>query len=114
MEQSNIFLLNKQIETETVGSGVTRQILGYSQEIMLVKVVFEKGGVGDMHSHPHVQSSYIESGRFEVTVDGNTQILEKGDGFFVPSGRLHGLICLEGGCVIDAFTPAREDFLQAK
>lgn len=114
MEQGNIFLLSKQIKTETVGAGVTRQILGYSKEIMLVKVVFEKGSVGDMHSHPHVQSSYIESGRFEVTVGGNTQILEKGDGFFVPSGELHGLICLEAGSVIDTFTPAREDFLKAK
>lgn len=114
MKHSNIFLLSKDIDIEIVGKGVTRQILGYDKDIMLVKVTFEKGSVGDMHSHPHVQSSYIESGKFEVTIDDKKQVLEKGDGFFVPSGSLHGLICLEPGAVIDTFTPAREGFLQVK
>lgn len=114
MRQSNIFLLNKHIGIEPVGQGVSRQILGYDKNIMLVKVTFEKGSVGEMHSHPHVQSSYIESGKFEVTIGEETQVLEKGDGFFVPSDSLHGLTCLEAGAVIDTFTPAREDFLQVK
>lgn len=114
MKQSNIFLLSSDIPVETVGKGVTRQILGYDKDIMLVIVTFEKGSVGDIHSHPHVQSSYIESGKFEVTISDKKQVLEKGDGFFVPSGSLHGLICLESGVVIDTFTPAREDFLQVK
>lgn len=114
MKQSDIFLLSKDIVVETVGKGVTRQILGYDKDIMLVKVIFEKDSIGDIHSHPHVQSSYIESGKFEVTIDGKKQILEKGDGFFVPSGSLHGVICLAPGVVIDTFTPTREDFLQVK
>lgn len=111
MEQSDVFLSGKDIKTERVGEGVIRRILGYDKDIMLVKVCFEKGSIGDTHSHPHTQSSYIESGKFEVTIDGQKQLLEKGDGFFVPSGIQHGLICLQAGAVIDCFTPAREDFL---
>ncbi|MDR1881564.1 MAG: cupin domain-containing protein [Prevotella sp.] len=111
MRESKEFILQKDIITEPVGEGVTRQILGYNDELMLVKVFFEKGGVGDMHSHPHVQSSYVESGRFEVTIDGKKQELAKGDGFYVPSGATHGLTCLEKGAVIDAFSPARKDFI---
>jgi quercetin dioxygenase-like cupin family protein len=111
MKKSKEFILQKDIITETVGDGVTRQILGYNDELMLVKVSFEKGSIGDMHSHPHVQSSYIESGRFEVTIDGKTQELAQGDGFYVPSGTVHGLICLEKGAVIDAFSPMRKDFI---
>ncbi|EGK02909.1 MULTISPECIES: cupin domain-containing protein [Dysgonomonas] len=111
MKKSKEFILQKDIITETVGDGVTRQILGYNDELMLVKVSFEKGSIGDMHSHPHVQSSYIESGRFEVTIDGKTQELAQGDGFYVPSGAVHGLICLEKGAVIDAFSPMRKDFI---
>ena len=111
MKKSKEFILQKDIITETVGDGVTRQILGYNDELMLVKVSFEKGSIGDMHSHPHVQSSYIESGRFEVTIDGKTQELAQGDGFYVPSGVVHGLICLEKGAVIDAFSPMRKDFV---
>jgi len=111
MKQSKEFILQKDIAIEAVGKGVTRQILGYDKDIMLVKVSFEKGSIGDMHNHTNVQSSYIESGRFEVTISGKKQILERGDGFFVPSGSSHGLICLDAGSVIDTFTPAREDFL---
>lgn len=111
MKKSDSFILNKDTTTEKVAPGTTRQILGYDANIMLVKVGFEAGAIGQMHSHPHVQSSYIDSGKYEVTIDGKKQILEKGDGFFVPSGVTHGLVCLEAGSVIDTFTPAREDFL---
>lgn len=111
MKQTNNFILNEDAKIKEVAPGTTRQILGYNNNIMLVKVSFETGAIGDMHSHPHVQTSYIDSGKFEVTIDGDKQILEKGDGFFVPSGKVHGLICLEAGAVIDTFTPAREDFL---
>lgn len=111
MKQTDVFLLSKNIPVETTGEGVSRQILGYDANIMLVKVNFEKGSIGSMHSHPHVQTSYIESGKFEMTIDGKKQILEKGDGFFVPSGIEHGLVCLEVGAVLDCFNPVREDFL---
>lgn len=111
MKQSDVFLLSKNITIQAVGNGVTRQILGYGDDIMLVKVGFEKGSIGDPHTHPHVQSSYIESGKFEVTIDGKKQVLKKGDGFFVPSEKVHGVVCLEAGVIIDCFTPTRKDFL---
>lgn len=112
MKQSKEFLLHKEIAVETVGNGVTRQILGYNSQILLAKITFQKGSVGDVHQHPHVQTSYIESGKFEVMINNNKQILEKGDGFFVPGDTDHGVLCLEEGVIIDTFTPAREDFLK--
>lgn len=112
MEQSKEFILHNEIPVETVGKGVTRQILGYNNDIMLVKIAFEKGAIGDIHSHPHIQTSYIVKGKFEVTINNNRQILEEGDGFFVPGNCLHGVLCLEEGIIIDTFTPVREDFLK--
>ena len=32
-------------------------------KLMTVEFTFEKGGVGALHSHPHVQASYIAEGR---------------------------------------------------
>ena len=40
--------------------------MGYDGQIMLVKVLFEKGAVGQPHEHFHSQSTYIVSGVFEV------------------------------------------------
>lgn len=111
MEQSNIFLLHQNVPIETVGEGVTRQIMGYNKDIMLVKVEFQAGSIGYIHSHPHLQTSYVASGKFEVDIEGNKQILASGDGFFVPSNRPHGVVCIESGILIDSFSPWREDFI---
>ena len=79
----------------------------------MVEFGFEKGGVGALHSHPHVQSSYVAEGRFEVTIDGKTEIVEAGGAFIVPSNLVHGVKALEAGRLVDTFTPHRADFLVA-
>ena len=37
---------------------------------MVVKVKFEKGAVGAVHHHVHSQVTYVESGKFEFTING--------------------------------------------
>ena len=91
--------------------GNRRRVLLHTDELMMVEVGFEKGGIGALHSHPHVQSSYVAEGRFEVTIDGNTEVVEKGGAFIVPSSLVHGVRALEAGRLVDTFTPHRADFL---
>ena len=91
--------------------GSSRRVVLDLPELMLVEFTFVKGGVGALHSHPHIQSSYIASGVFDVTIDGITQRLAAGGGYIVPSGVVHGVIAIEAGKLIDSFTPRREDFL---
>jgi quercetin dioxygenase-like cupin family protein len=95
-----------------VESGVTRQILGYDPHLMLVRVTFDKGAIAALHSHPHRQVTYVESGAFEATVDGSTKVLSSGDCYLVPPEAIHGVRALEPGVLIDVFTPAREDFIR--
>ena len=59
--------------------GNRRRVLLHTDELMMVEFGFDKGGVGALHSHPHVQASYVAEGRFEVTIDGRTEILEAGE-----------------------------------
>jgi quercetin dioxygenase-like cupin family protein len=79
---------------------------------MMVHIRFEKGAVGSPHHHIHRQVSYIESGRFEVTIDGKKSILKQGDCFFVLPNLEHGVVALEKGSLLDVFAPARMDFIQ--
>lgn len=97
---------------QTVGPGVTRKILGYDSELMLVCAKFESGAIGTLHHHPHRQVTYVASGRFEVEIDGRKQTLETGDSFFVAPDLVHGAVALEAGMLVDVFAPAREDFLK--
>lgn len=109
--QSPPFLHAKQCPKEDLGDGITRQILGFGPEIMVVRVWFEEGAVGQVHAHRHSQSTYVESGKFEVFVGGEKRILEAGDGFYIAPHLDHGAVCLEAGVLIDTFSPLREDFL---
>ena len=109
---SKTFLLQNDIPWTDLGGGVKRQILGYDNTIMQVKVAFEKGSIGAAHTHPHSQSSLCVSGKFEVEIDGKTSIISAGDGFYVAPDKVHGVRCLEAGILLDGFAPCREDFLK--
>lgn len=109
--KSKLFTMGHETPVQDLGEGVSRQILGYNDQLMMVKVSFTRGAVGAMHSHPHVQTSYCASGIFEFRVGEEIRMIREGDGVFIPSGVLHGVVCLHEGALIDVFNPAREDFL---
>ena len=48
--------------------GLRRQVMSYSQGIMLVRHKMEPGWVGAAHSHPHEQLIYVVSGAIQLTV----------------------------------------------
>ena len=109
--RSAAFVDAKGTPKEDLGGGITRQLLGYGPEIMIVRVWFDKGAIGQVHAHRHSQSTYVESGRFEVFIDGKKRVLEAGDCFYIAPHLDHGAVCLEQGVLIDTFSPMREDFL---
>lgn len=106
----NTFIKNDEIDWEQVDAGVKRKIMGYDDKLMLVKVEFEIGGIGTVHKHYHSQISHVESGVFEVEIDGEKKILKAGDAFYIPPNILHGAVCISAGVLIDVFSPMREDF----
>lgn len=105
------FIEDDSIEWEVLDELVSRKIMAYESSLMIVKIKFKKGGIGPLHNHPHVQITHVQSGTFEVSIDGKKQILKGGDAFLVPSNLIHGVQCLEAGILIDTFSPMREDFL---
>ncbi|GAB2832373.1 cupin domain-containing protein [Ferruginibacter profundus] len=106
-----IFLTEAETGWEDLGNGVQRQIFGYDETLMLVKVKFETGATGAMHSHVHAQSTFVASGSFEFTIGQEKKIINAGDGCFMPANVMHGCLCLQAGMLIDAFSPYREDFV---
>ena len=91
--------------------GVERRVRLNLPEMMVVEFCFAAGAVGSAHAHPHVQSSYVREGVFDVTIAGTTRRLGGGGGYIVPGGVEHGVVALEPGMLIDVFTPRRDDFL---
>lgn len=111
MNRSDEFILTETMEWEDLGGGVSRKFLGFDNQIMMVKVKFEKGAEGTPHDHFHTQATYCAAGKFEFTIGDKKQIVKGGDGVYIPPNVVHGAICLEEGILIDVFSPVREDFL---
>jgi quercetin dioxygenase-like cupin family protein len=93
------------------GNGVTRRVLADDPALMLVAFRFAEGGTGPRHSHPHVQTTFVRSGRFAFAVGDRSFEVGPGDAFVIPSGVPHGCRALEPGELIDSFAPRRDDFL---
>lgn len=91
--------------------GVTRQVLADHKDMMMVAFRFQPEAEGKQHNHPHVQSTYVKSGKFLFTVDGVDTEVSAGDSFVIPTMAMHGCVCIEAGTLIDCFTPRRDDFL---
>ena len=108
---SKEFLFGDEIEWEEVAPGMKRKIMGFDDKIMLVKVDFQEGAVGQLHEHHHSQVTYVESGEFEMTIGEEVKTLKGGDSFYIPPHVMHGCVCKSPGVLIDVFSPVREDFL---
>lgn len=108
---SERFIHGDKVGVDDLGDGIKRQFLGYGPDLMAVRVWFERGAVGQQHAHHHAQTSYVESGRFLATIDGEECEIGPGDGFYVKPHEMHGAVCLEAGVLIDMFSPMRADFL---
>ncbi|WP_410369316.1 cupin domain-containing protein [Catenovulum sp. 2E275] len=111
MSQSEHFSFGNKTPIEDIGGGLKRQMLGYNEELMAVKIWFDKGAIGYNHAHRHSQVTYVVEGEFHFNIDGVTQILKAGDSCFIPPYADHGATCPTGGILIDTFSPAREDFV---
>lgn len=111
MKSSGNFIFGDKAECIQINEGLNRQILGYNDQIMMVKIEFKTGTIGYAHTHLHSQTTYVVSGVFEFQVGEQIQIVKTGDGLFMEPNVLHGVKCIEEGILIDTFTPVRQDFL---
>jgi quercetin dioxygenase-like cupin family protein len=107
-----VFIIDENLQWENVDTGVTRKIISYNNQLMMVKVAFEKNAVGALHQHHHSQISHVHEGVFEVEIDNQKQLLKQGDAFYIPPNTVHGCVCVEKGILIDVFNPMREDFIK--
>jgi quercetin dioxygenase-like cupin family protein len=108
-----MFVFNQDVAVTNCEPGVTRKILAYSKELMMCEITFEKGAKGYVHSHPHLQITYVAKGSFSFMIDGETKVVKQGDSVLIPTQNEHGVEALEeGSMLVDVFNPCREDFLK--
>jgi quercetin dioxygenase-like cupin family protein len=108
---SELFAGAGDIPWTELAPGNRRRVLVSRPELMQVEFGFDEGAIGALHSHPHVQASYVAEGSFEVTIGDATMTIGQGGSFIVPPNVVHGVKALTAGRLVDCFTPRRDDFL---
>ncbi|SDH97110.1 cupin domain-containing protein [Proteiniclasticum ruminis] len=106
-----MFIKSDQVKEVVCGDGIRRKVLAYNPEMMMCEITFLKGAVGDVHSHPHTQTTYVLDGVFEFTIGEEKRVVYKGDSLLMPADVPHGTVALEDGVLLDIFSPMRADFL---
>lgn len=70
----------------------------------------EAGAEFPEHTHPHEQISIVVEGEFELTLDGETDVLTPGRIAVIPPETLHSGRAVTECEIIDVFSPVREDY----
>ena len=107
-----MIISRKTLQAEPVNALLERRIMAYDEQLMLVEVHLQKGGVGALHTHPHHQVDYLVRGSVLFELEGKRYTMEAGDSVLIPPNAEHGATALEDSILLDIFSPMREDFLK--
>jgi len=91
--------------------GVTFEVLAVGQKSMVTKMNYKVGDKVPLHAHPNEQSGYVISGKYKIQYQDLNEILLPGDSYSIPENVEHSWEVIEGGEVIDVFSPLRQDYL---
>lgn len=82
----------------------------HSDHMTLAYWDVDPGAALPEHSHPHEQVANVLEGKFELTVAGESRVLEPGQVAVIPSGVPHGGKALTPCRLLDVFHPTRDDY----
>ena len=91
--------------------GVDFLVLAVGKDTMVTKMLYKETDFVPFHKHPNEQSGYVISGKYKLRFDNNEYLLSEGDSYSIPSNIEHSIEIIEGGEVIDTFSPIRQDYL---
>lgn len=108
-------VVKKDDALKKVFKGVSLDSLAVGDRSMVTKMNYVKGDFATTHRHIHEQCGYVISGeyRLKVELDDNPIdcLLHAGDSYAIPGNVPHSFEVMEGGEVVDVFTPLRDDYL---
>jgi len=103
-------IARKQDAKQREFKGVRFDLLAVGARSMVTKMRYVAGAVVPVHTHPNEQAGYVVSGRYTLRVGGREETLAAGDSYAIPADEPHGIEVIQGGEVVDVFTPPREDY----
>lgn len=82
----------------------------HGESMTTARWTVEAGAEFPEHAHPHEQISIVVEGAFELTLDGETDVLRPGRIALIPANTPHSGRAQTECEIIDVFSPVREDY----
>lgn len=93
--------------------GVVRRTLASGDRLTLVEIRIAPGSNVPEHTHPHEQAGHVAAGQVRFRIGEEQFELEAGDSYLIPGGVAHYVESVDAAILIEAFSPVREDFVDA-
>jgi quercetin dioxygenase-like cupin family protein len=100
--------LNSLTEKEIIKGYKARAI--HTGTMTLLYWTVEANAAMPVHTHMHEQVAHVLKGKFELTVEGETKILEPGTVAVIPPHVPHGGRAITDCELLDVFQPERDDY----
>ena len=99
--------------TVEVFPGITKKVMSYGEDTMMVLFNMKKGSKIPLHAHDASQNGYVISGKVRLFGDGEktTYVAGPGAGYYLASQEPHGLEVLEDAELVECFSPMRKEFI---
>jgi len=105
-----VFKNLKDIDQKEIIPGYTVKFI-HSKNMTFAYWDIKKDAPLPEHAHTHEQVATMIEGKFELTIDGETKVVQKGDVAIIPSNVKHSGKAITDCKILDVFYPIREDYL---
>ena len=99
------------IPAERLNDKFVRRI-AWDGKVMVARTDVEKGYVVPLHAHDNQQVTWVMSGRWRFTLEGQTIDVGPNEMISIPANVAHTAEAVETLVAYDIFTPPREDWLR--
>jgi quercetin dioxygenase-like cupin family protein len=83
----------------------------WGQQMLMAVVDLDPGTKVPPHNHPHEQCGAVIDGQLELTINGESRLLQPGDTYLIPGGVEHSAkVGQSPAQVLDVFSPVREEY----
>lgn len=101
-----IIAQHETLATEEFGP-LRYQLVGHGDNMTVLHWFFPDGGQVPHHQHVQEQVTYVLRGALEMTIDGQTVVLNADDSVIIPSNVPHSVKTLSEAETLDVFSPVR-------
>ncbi|MFA6508254.1 MAG: cupin domain-containing protein [Treponemataceae bacterium] len=107
-----MFSIHSEKNYAEILAGIKIKTLVHGDSTLMSEFQLKKGSALPAHTHPYEQTGYLVSGKLDLHIGADHQVLLPGASWCVHSNIEHRAEVLEDSVAIEVFSPKREDYIK--